>query len=147
TATGAPHWPGYVSDLGTALEDRFGATGDLVDLDAAITAHEQGLEAGAPVKADRPMILHHLAGALRQRFRLTRYPGDLQAAAASAKEAVHECQAADPNRPLYLTSLGNTLFERYRATIGSEELPAGIDGPSDLEKALDAFREAVSTVP
>jgi|CXWL01.1.fsa_nt_gi CHAT domain-containing protein len=135
---GDPQWPEYVSDLGTALSDRYDATGDLQDLQDAIEAHEQALAAAGPGSAGRVLILGHLSTGLLTRGRRTHHLADIDAALARAREAVDLCPVTSRLYVISLNGLATALFERYRweSEAGPAERP---------DVTADDLREAVTT--
>ena len=87
-------WPttparsGYLSGLGGALRARFGRTGQLADLDQAITLFREvvaGTPAGQPA---RPARLSNLGAALQARFGRTGQLAELDQAITLYREAV-----------------------------------------------------------
>ena len=87
-----------LSILGAALSARFERTGRASDLDDAITAGQQAVDALPTGHTDRAACLNNLAIALRDRFELTGQASDLDEAITAATkedETVYDRIAAE----------------------------------------------------
>ncbi|MFD7003807.1 CHAT domain-containing protein [Streptomyces mirabilis] len=126
-----------LSNLGTALETRFGRTGMLGDLDAAIDHLRNAVAITPADHHDRPTMLSNLGTALETRFGRVGMLGDLDAAIDHLRNAVAITPADHPNRPTMLSNLGSALRARFGRT-GTAE---------DLEAAIAVGQEAVAAIP
>jgi hypothetical protein len=111
---GDSRWLEYATDFGTALSDRYDATGELQDLQDAIAINERALAIAAPEDVRRVLILDHLSMVLRTRGRRNRQLADIDSAIARAREAVENCRDTSVLYVSCLNGLATALFERYR---------------------------------
>ncbi|MFF7174775.1 CHAT domain-containing tetratricopeptide repeat protein [Streptomyces pseudovenezuelae] len=137
TPTDDPNRPGRLTNLGHALQARFGRTGSLEDLDTAIAAMQEALETAPASHPDRAMMLSNSGDALRLRFEQTGSLEDLDTAIAAMQEALETAPASHPDRAGRLSTLGLTLLRRFERT-GSLE---------DLDTAIAKGQESVATIP
>ncbi len=80
TASDSPSQPGWLNNLGLGLHNRYARTGNLTDLEEAITAYQQSLQAAPPDSPDRPGWLNNLGLGLHNRYVHTGDLTDLEAA-------------------------------------------------------------------
>jgi len=117
---------------------RYGHTGDLADLEAAIAAFQQAVQATPSDSPTRPLLLSNLGSGLRMRYIRTGNLTDLEAAIAAFQQAVQATPPDSPDRPTWLNNLGVGLRMRYTR--------AG--DLADLEAAITAFQQALqATLP
>jgi len=135
TPPARPSRPRWLSDLSAALQFRSDWTGNLPDLDEAITASRSAIDATA--HPDRPMHLSNLAAGLQARFLRQGNIGDLSAAINAARDVLDALPEGHVYRPAYLSNLGGMLQTRSALT-GSM---------SDLDEAIGLSREAVAATP
>jgi tetratricopeptide (TPR) repeat protein len=124
------HRVSHLSNLGGAYQYRFGVTGDIADLDAAITRHTEALgiaPEGHPIVAS---LLSNLGNAHLRRFRAAGRHDDLTAARTTLADAAARTPADDPDRCAYLTN----------------QADAAAEDPADQEEALRLYRAAVDVV-
>jgi tetratricopeptide (TPR) repeat protein len=131
TASNHPHLPMYLHDLGTALRLRFTALSDEADLDEAIGAHRQAVDAVTPDHFDYSLYALGLASALGAR-RST--PG------------------ADPAELDELWALMETAVDLPTASTnmritGAEFLASAAWYNGDLDRAVAAYRKAMRLLP
>ncbi len=107
------HWA-ILSDVGSALRNRFELTGALADLDAAVSAAQQAVDGAAPGDSHRASLLVNLANVRRLRFEQTRAQADLDAAVEASRRAVDSCAADNPRRATILSQRGLVLLDEYR---------------------------------
>ena len=135
---GHPNLPMYLSNLGTALARRFEHAGDSADLDSAIDAGQQAVDAAPPGYPNLPMLLSNLGTTLASRFKRAGDSADLDDSIDFARQAVTATPPGNPNLPMYLSNLGISLRLRFEH--------AGDNG--DLDDAIDATQQAVdATLP
>ena len=118
-----------LSNLGTALQTRFERTGDLADLDEAITSGGQAVAATPADHPDRAGYLSNLGIALRTRFERT---GDL----ADLDEAIARRAAGGGRHPRRPPRPRHVPVQPRRRPAGP-----GSSGPgdlADLDAAIDA---------
>ncbi|WP_186319180.1 CHAT domain-containing protein [Streptomyces sp. SAJ15] len=127
----------YLSNLGLALQLRFGRTGHGADLDAAITTGRDAVQAAPADHPNRAIPLSSLGDALRDRFGRTGDQADLDEAIDHYQDAVRSTPADHPGRPTYLSNLGLALRERFWRT----------GDRADLDAAITTGREAVQATP
>ncbi|MFD4913057.1 CHAT domain-containing protein [Streptomyces virginiae] len=109
----------------------------MADLDAAIDAGREAVEATPTDHPDRAGLLSNLGYSLGARFARLGVVADLDAAIDAAREAADVTPTDHPNRAIYLSSVGSALrarFERWGTL-------------ADLDAAIDASREAVEATP
>ena len=139
TATPADHpdRAGRLSNLGVALQTRFGRTGAAADLDAAIAAGRQAVDATPADHPGRavPVQPRHRAAVRFGRTGAGRGPRRRHrhrpAGRATATPADH------PDRAGRLSNLGTALQTRFERT----------GATADLDAAIDRLPEAVDATP
>jgi tetratricopeptide (TPR) repeat protein len=122
-----------VQEAGNAYRDRYGASGDVRDLDRATELHRAAVAAtpsGAPALARR---LSELGSDLRMRYERTDRQGVLEEAIHTLDQALEQAAPDDPFRPVYEANLGNVLRDRHNRTR---------DG-HDLDRAVSLHRGAI----
>ena len=92
------------------------APGRQADLDAAIEAGQQAVQATPADHPDRAGFLSNLGNALRARFERTGARADLDAAIQAGRQAVQATPADHPDRAGYLSNLGIALRTRFERT-------------------------------
>ncbi|KZV73890.1 TPR-like protein [Peniophora sp. CONT] len=125
--------PDFLTNFGNALARRFELTGELGNIEEAISAHRRALEVtdeSHPAKASR---LANLGVSLLRRFERTDRLDDLEKAVAAHRLAVELTPVNHPDRASRLSILGGSLLRSFER--------AGRLG--DLETAIAAQREAV----
>ncbi|WP_435601172.1 CHAT domain-containing protein [Streptomyces sp. C10-9-1] len=132
-----PDHAAKLSNLVSALWIRFGWTGGMGDLDAAITAGQQAVATTPANHPSRAGMLSNLALALQARFGRTGVMGDLDAAITAGQQAVATTPANHPDRARMLSNLGSNLQARFE----------WIGGMGDLDAAITAGQQAVATTP
>jgi hypothetical protein len=126
--------------LGVALQDRFGRSGVMADLDEAVEVGRLAADTIPTGHPERYGILANLAAALRLRFDRTGAASgrsDIDAAVEVLRRAAAEVPAGGPERTGLLMSLCAVLRARYDQ----------YGDRADVEAAIDAGREAVSGMP
>jgi CHAT domain-containing protein len=96
----------YLCNLGNSLQVRFGRTGELAELDEAITAIRSAVTATAEDYPERSAYLNPLGLALRARFERSGAPADREAAMAAFMDAAKTKTGAPSNRMLASTAWG-----------------------------------------
>jgi hypothetical protein len=122
-----------LSNLGSALLDRFEQKQLSTDLDAAVEARRAAVEVTPHGDDDRSARLAELGNALLARFKRTGVRQDLDAAVAKQKAAVEATAESHPDRGPFLSNLGTALLAKFEQ---SGEL-------RDLESAIESQRAAV----
>ena len=129
--------PMLLTELGTALQDRFSEDQDPDDIDAAVSYAEQALSEATAAGASRPDRACHLVNlgtALNTRYEQTGDPDDLDGAVRYWTQAIGELPAASAYRPVFLDRLALGHAMRWEYGGGDEE---------DLDAAIDCGRAAV----
>ena len=137
TPPDSPEWPGYLSNLGVGLRQRYGHTNALVDLEAAIAANQEAAKRTPPDSPQWPSVLGNLATSLYARYDRIGVLVDLEAAIAADQEALERIPPDSPERPSFLSHLGVGLRKRYDR----------IGVLVDLEAAIAADQEAFGDTP
>ncbi|WP_033343269.1 CHAT domain-containing protein [Catenuloplanes japonicus] len=108
--------PGVHAALAQILCRRYERTGDLTQLDGALTV----LAAAAPAEGTPPEIAAVLLGATGLahglRFEVHGDHATLTAQLDALRRAVAVCATDDPLRPIYVNNLGNACVNAYKAT-------------------------------
>ncbi|ARZ66002.1 hypothetical protein SMD11_0336 [Streptomyces albireticuli] len=125
-------------DLGGALLARFRRTGDPADADAAVEAARRSVRATPAAQADRGVPLSLLGEALLERAGWARSSADEEEAATVLEEARGLLTGFQP------VALRKCLSELGRARMRRFDRTASL---TDLDAALDTFREAVRQGP
>jgi tetratricopeptide (TPR) repeat protein len=114
TPRGDPELAGRQSNLGTALQGMYLATGDVAPLREAVSAHRAAAAAPGPGPADLAGRLANLATALGQLAEETGQDQLLEDAIQAGRRAVAAAPGPDPHRAEYLFNLGYLLRSRGR---------------------------------
>jgi tetratricopeptide (TPR) repeat protein len=130
--------PMLLTELGTALQDRFAEDQDPADIDAAVSHAGQALAAAASMGASQPDLACHLVNlgtALNTRYEQTGDPHDLDGAVRRWTEAIGALPATSAYRPVFLDrlALGHAMRWEY-----------GGGGDEDLDAAVSYGRAAIS---
>ncbi|MEV0430084.1 CHAT domain-containing protein [Micromonospora sp. NPDC050495] len=120
--------------LGMALRLRFSATGDITDLDEAVTSLRQAVDLqerldGPPAV---PAAYQNLSGALLDRYQQGRQAADLDDAITVSTRLVEGTAAADPLRLNRVSGLAAALRQRYLHRGDRAELDRAIALVSEL---------------
>ena len=129
--------PMLLTELGTALQDRFAEDQELTDIDTAVSYAEQALAEATAAGASQPDLACHLVNfgtALSARYEQTGDRRDLDGAVRRWSEAVDELPAGSSYRPVFLDRLALGHAMRWEYGGGGEE---------DLDTAIDCGRSAV----
>jgi CHAT domain-containing protein/tetratricopeptide (TPR) repeat protein len=141
TPTTSTEWPRYGSELGVACLFRYEVTGDVRDLERAVTVLEEAARTAGEVlpadHADLPMCLASLAAALWARYRQAGTLADLERAAIAAQRAADATPPSSPDRAERLTVLG---MIRWACHIHTRD-------PVDSSEAVAALQAAVDATP
>ena len=138
-ATPADH-PGRalcLSNLEIALRTRFGRTGDLGDIDAAVALGREAVEATPADHPDWALYLTTLGSSLLNRFERTGVLADLDAAIQANGTALGATPTGHPDRAGRLSNLGIALRARFERT----------GKPADLDVAIQTASAAVDATP
>jgi tetratricopeptide (TPR) repeat protein len=126
----------FLSNLATALDNRFELTSQLQDLEKAITLHERAVEDAPSGHPQRPSALNNLGNALRNLFVRTQRPEVLDRSVAVLRESVAGTREGAVDLPSRWGNLGNALRDRFAL--------AGETG--DLDEAITAYRRAFERI-
>jgi CHAT domain-containing protein len=125
-----------LGDLGFLLQARHERTSrDPDDLDRAIAAFRDALDATVPDSPYLPGALNNLSKGLVRRYEISGRVEDLDEALDTAKRAVQASPPSAPNRAKSLSNVGACLGLRYDQT----------GDPHDLEEAIATMKEAAAT--
>ncbi|MFE3160830.1 CHAT domain-containing protein [Streptomyces sp. NPDC059221] len=125
-----------LSNLGGALQARFGRVGDRADLDEAIGHFRAATEATPGSHSEHGKYQSNLGGALQARFDRVGDRADLDTAVAAQLAAAEATPEVHINRPLYLSNLGQVLLTKYEHT----------RDPATLDEAVARMRAAVASI-
>ncbi|KAI0026992.1 CHAT domain-containing protein, partial [Vararia minispora EC-137] len=137
---GHPDKPGYLNNLGNALETRFEHLGSPNDLESAIVVKRQAVDLTPDGHSHKPAYLNNLGNALQARFDRFGSLDDLESAISAIvvkREAVDLTPDSHPVKPSRLNNLGNAFETRFDR-LGSLD---------DLESAIVVNREAADLTP
>ncbi|MFD3381976.1 CHAT domain-containing protein, partial [Streptomyces sp. NPDC058697] len=135
-----------LSNLGLVLQSRFGRSGAVADLDAAITAGRQAVEATPADHPYRAAMLSNLGLVLQSRFGRSGAVADLDAAITAGRQAVEATPADHPDRAMRLGGLGFALgsrFERSRAVADLDAAVQALVMASEVGSAAPSVRVRV----
>jgi tetratricopeptide (TPR) repeat protein len=126
-----------LNDLGNRLRDRYLATGDTADLEAAIARYRDALDLGESAELTG-FVRGNLAVALVNRYAALRELADLEAAIRFYREVIAASEPGSTDAVRHLSNLANALHERYYR----------IRDKADLDDAIEAAQRAmVDAVP
>jgi len=123
TPAGDPQRPLRLSNLGAVWRDRYVQSGDVQDLDRAITCFLAARKESGPALAT---VEHNLAVGLSDRYDRTGSLADLAAALDAAERALDASPRGSRDRPEYLAILTVCPWERYDATGSLSDLDCAI---------------------
>ena len=103
-----------LSSLGIALSYRFRWSGDLVDLDSSISAHEQAVDLTSDNHVGKPGCWYNLGHSLIGRFEHSGMVADLDSAISAFKEAVHRTPDVHANNPNFYKTLGGCFVLQFQ---------------------------------
>ncbi|MGS2646644.1 CHAT domain-containing protein [Streptosporangium sp. LJ11] len=133
-----PNRFGRLSNLGTALQTRYLRGGVPDDLDNAIDALREAVDAApADNHHARPGVLSNLGGALQTRFLRSGVLDDLDSAIEAGRQAIAATPADDPVRAGFLSNLGRALRFRFEHR----------GALADLDAAVKISLQAVDAAP
>jgi len=125
--------PMLLTELGTALQDRFAEDEDPADIDRAVALAEEAAASDAS-RPDSACHLVNLGTALNTRYEHTGDPDDLDEAVRRWSEALDVLPPSSAYRPAFLDRLALGLNTRWEHEDGKED---------DLNAAIDYSRVAV----
>jgi tetratricopeptide (TPR) repeat protein len=143
--TAHPDWPSLprserlaaFDDAGVAFAARYRASGQMADLERAITIYEAALAEVPSTEPDHPVLLTSLANRLRERYARHGTREDLERIVTLSEAAVAETPPGAPQRAARLSNAGGALRARFV-----------VEGHlHDLERAIDAFQQARDSDP
>jgi tetratricopeptide (TPR) repeat protein len=105
-----------LNNLGVVLGTRFQQSGDLADIDGAITIYRKAVEVAPASHPDRVMFLANLGNSLGNRIDRTDNPIDLDDYIAAYRSAAEAAAADHPHRTGILTRLDKALRMRFQRT-------------------------------
>ncbi|KAF7983725.1 hypothetical protein HWV62_19677 [Athelia sp. TMB] len=108
------------------LQIHFGQSGQIADLEQAITYFRDALTLSQPGHPDRATDLDNLASALFTRFNHTGQMGDLEQAIAYYRVALELCPPGHPDRHFSLDNLAVALVTRFGHSGEMEDLEQAI---------------------
>lgn len=123
----------YLNNLGGALWELYGATGDAALLEPASSAFEAAVAVAPARSPDAGMYLSNLASALLSTYRHSGGAALLRRALDVARRALDLTGATAPDRGRQLSTLAQLLMERY-------DLAGDLD---DVNDAIALFGQAV----
>ncbi|MFH9890042.1 CHAT domain-containing protein [Streptomyces luteogriseus] len=121
------------SNLGGALEARYRRSGDLKDLEEALTFHRTAVRVTPETDTERATYLNNLGAGLVGKYRRTGAKALLDEAIETAAASVEVTHASDNRRAMHLQNLSVAHSLRHELLHRAE----------DLEAALSAARDAV----
>ena len=128
--TNNPYW---LNNLGRAFADRFQCTGNLQDIDHAISHHQKAVESTPSGHAILPGQLNNLGIAYYDRFRYTSDLQDIDCAIFYHQTAVESTSFNNANLPAFLNNLGNAYVFRFAYTYNLQDIDHAI---SHIQKAV-----------
>jgi CHAT domain-containing protein len=127
--------PFSLTNLGSALLNRYGHAGVRADLDRAVAVQREAVSLTPPGDRSFLIRLNNLANALSTLFAVTSDSWLLDEVVDTYQKVVQQTAANDPFRPSRLFNLGRTLQRRH--LVGPR--------PADVQSGIEAFREACVT--
>jgi tetratricopeptide (TPR) repeat protein len=131
---GGAELPRYLNNLGGALWELYGATGEPAPLERAVRSFEAAIEETPDGSLDLPMYLSNLASALAASHQRSNDGAALSRALEAASRAVATAAVGSPDRSRQLSGLAGLLMDRFDL--------AGDRG--DLDAAIELFRDALA---
>lgn len=122
--------------MGGFLRNKYERTGDLEDLQRAVTHSEEAVAALPQGHSSRPSFLAELASTLGMKYTRMGDIHDLQRAISYAEEAMAAIPHDNPYRATQLPNLAGYLVDRYKRT-------GDLD---DLQQAILYAEEAIATL-
>jgi hypothetical protein len=116
----------FESNLAAVLSDRYERTGQLADLNAAITSAEQAVRHTPPDDPDRVTYLGNLAVCMSDRYDRLGDLSDLDRALGILVSATEEADGDPPEMARLWSNLGMLWLSRYERTADAAELDLSI---------------------
>jgi CHAT domain-containing protein len=116
-----------ISTLGTSFRTRYRISGEIDDLDEAITLHRELLLLLPQESSERSFYLNYLAESLRERYGESRQAEDLEESIGLYQELLLLLPPEHHNRSLAFNNLANLLVVRYQGPGTLEDLDEGIE--------------------
>ncbi|KZV67447.1 hypothetical protein PENSPDRAFT_583974, partial [Peniophora sp. CONT] len=105
---------------------RFERTGELKDLELAISSHRRAVELTPDGHPDKPSRFNNLGNSFLTRFKRTGELEDLEQATSTHRCAVELTPDSHPDKPAGLNNLGNSFLTRFERTGELESLEQAI---------------------
>jgi len=128
---------GWFNGLGSLYASHFRSTGNLQDIDRAISRHQSAVEFTPSGHIDLPSRFSDLGNLYLGRFKCTRNPQDIDYAIQCHREALELFPAPHLNRPDSLNNLASALSTRFEQKGDLE----------DLEESIQCHREVLKLIP
>ncbi|KZP06031.1 hypothetical protein FIBSPDRAFT_842501 [Athelia psychrophila] len=136
-----------LNNLATALQTRFKNTGQMVDLEEAVTRHRHALDLYPPGHPDRSMYLNNLAHALHTRFENTGQMVDLEEAITHHRGDLDLRPPGHPYHSIPLNNLATALRTRFKNTACRTITISTTGQIVDLGEAITHHRGALDLCP
>ncbi|KAJ7469090.1 TPR-like protein [Mycena latifolia] len=127
----------YLSDLGSALCQRFELLDDVDDINQARDLCEAAISLTPEGHPDMPSQLNNLGNSLLSRFKQLGDPTDLNESVSTFRAAVSLTPEGHPDKLSWLSNLGSSLSHRFEQ----------FGDLTDLNELLSTFKVVVSLTP
>ncbi|HLC21261.1 MAG TPA: hypothetical protein VJM10_04030, partial [Candidatus Methylomirabilis sp.] len=127
--------PARLTNLGSALLQRYEILGDRVDLERSIVLQQQAVGKTSDGDPSLPSRVNNLGNGLRQRYDQERNPSDIDEVVKTYGLAVQLTLPTDPQLTSRVYNLANSLRERFQRK-GEQK---------DFQEAVRRYREACTT--
>jgi CHAT domain-containing protein/tetratricopeptide (TPR) repeat protein len=134
TPADANDLPDSYTELGNALLRRYNRTGQLDDLDAAVSAARSAAELPG---SERVAVLSNLGNVLRRRYQATRRPADIQEALSLLHRAIDLARLTGRVSSTVVANLGRAYRARSEVS----------DDQADVDRGVEYLRQAVDEAP
>ncbi|KAF8960835.1 CHAT domain-containing protein [Flammula alnicola] len=130
TPSGHADLPSWFNNLGSSYLRRFERTGDLQDIDHAISHHQSAVKSTPSGHADLPSQFNNLGISYARRFDRTGDLQDIDLAISHHQSAVESTPSGHANLLTYFNNLGNSYQCRFERTGDLRDIDAVKSTPS-----------------
>jgi hypothetical protein len=115
-----------LSEAGNYFLRRFWRSGDLMDIDKAISHHEHAVHLTPDGHADMPGRLNNLGNSFARRFQRSGDLMDIDKAISHHEHAVHLTPDDHADKPAHLNNLGNSFLDFVRRSKRERPWPSPV---------------------
>ena len=135
--SGHTYLPDRFNNLGSSYLSRFKHTGNMRDIDFAISYHQKAIESISPGHADLPDRFKNLGSSYLSRFKHTGDIKDIDSAISHHQKAVESTSSGHADLSDWVNNLGNSYLDRFKHTSDLQ----------DIDCAMSYHQSAIECTP